>query len=328
MGRRAARRLGQAAEGNLWRVGVRGQLPPGVSGKSFVLPSASRYDRRWGPSRPKGARRGEIAPGCVFWVERSLVIEFLCPNGHRIRCPEAHAGRAAKCPKCGVRFRIPDPAELDLPDTVDSDAEIGSPELTDSGVGGPAAAPRTAPPARGQPPEREPVIEFLCPNGHRLHGPASLQGRPGECPECGARFRIPTYEDIPPEDEAVEQEEIGVGRVGGIVSDSDQRLADSQAPTNLHPRPIVPDKVVHPLAELLDRLWSTEARRAQIELRLASGETLVLDGFAPELSQHDHGVFAVKEADGSFTLTAVAWDAVERVQLRGLRQLPEAMRGR
>jgi len=40
-------------------------------------------------------------------------------------------------------------------------------------------------------------IEFLCPNGHLLHGPAQLQGRPAECPECGLKFVIPTYSEQP-----------------------------------------------------------------------------------------------------------------------------------
>ena len=35
------------------------------------------------------------------------MIEFLCPNNHKIRCPDDQAGRAAKCPKCGVKFLIP-----------------------------------------------------------------------------------------------------------------------------------------------------------------------------------------------------------------------------
>jgi len=250
------------------------------------------------------------------------VIEFLCPNGHRIRCPEEHAGRAAKCPKCQVRFRIPDPAELELPDMVDSDVEIGSPELTDSGIAAPPRAGEAPPP---RPPQHEEVIEFLCPNGHRLHGPASLQGRPGECPECGSRFRIPSYDDIP-EEEAVEQQEIGIGRAGGEVSDSDQRLADSEAPTSLQTRTRTGQRPAHPLAELLDQLCAASQQGGTIELKLVGGETLQLHHFAPHLSQHDHGVFAIREPDGSFTLMAVAWNAVERVQLRGLAELPEVMR--
>lgn len=35
------------------------------------------------------------------------MIECLCPNNHKIRCPDDLAGRAAKCPKCGLRFPIP-----------------------------------------------------------------------------------------------------------------------------------------------------------------------------------------------------------------------------
>ena len=37
-------------------------------------------------------------------------------------------------------------------------------------------------------------IVFPCPNGHKLNGPASLQGQPGQCPHCGAKFRIPVFE--------------------------------------------------------------------------------------------------------------------------------------
>jgi len=36
----------------------------------------------------------------------------------------------------------------------------------------------------------------------RLHGPASIQGKPGQCPECGSRFRIPTYEGVSAEEKA------------------------------------------------------------------------------------------------------------------------------
>ena len=42
-----------------------------------------------------------------------MLIEFLCPNGHRIHCDSQRSGLAAKCPKCGERFRVPTVAELE-----------------------------------------------------------------------------------------------------------------------------------------------------------------------------------------------------------------------
>ncbi len=41
------------------------------------------------------------------------MIECLCPNNHKIRCPDDLAGRAAKCPKCGLRFPIPSNGSAD-----------------------------------------------------------------------------------------------------------------------------------------------------------------------------------------------------------------------
>ena len=46
-----------------------------------------------------------------------MVIQFLCPNGHKIHCPDDRAGKPAKCPKCGVKFRIPELSELQTSDS-------------------------------------------------------------------------------------------------------------------------------------------------------------------------------------------------------------------
>ena len=101
-------------------------------------------------------------------------MEFLCPNGHKIHCPDEQAGRAAKCPRCGVKFRIPHPSEEDAPGTAADGPEVFRPQLSDS------PTVETPPDAVDGAAGLEPQIEFLCPSGHRLHGPASLQGRPGE----------------------------------------------------------------------------------------------------------------------------------------------------
>jgi hypothetical protein len=261
------------------------------------------------------------------------VIEFLCPNGHKIHCPEEQAGRAAKCPRCGVKFRIPQPSEVNLADAADDESDVGRAELSDSDISSPAATLR-----QGPQDEEEPLVEFLCPNGHRLHGPASLQGQPGECPECGSRFRIPTYDDIP-EDETADQR-IGVGRADGgedsdlvIEQDESEQQAslkgtvDERGDTAKIPRSAVPTETEpvamrHPLAQLVATLWPEKANGATIELRLVGGEILVPDQFAVSLSCDSYGVFAVKDPDGKYTLTALAWEAIERVVVRGVETPP------
>jgi hypothetical protein len=250
-----------------------------------------------------------------------MTIQFLCPSGHKISCPDEQAGRAAKCPKCGVKFRIPDLSELEMSD---SDSDVSPPEL-ESAVGAGAAA------AEGQ-------IEFLCPNGHRLHGPASLQGRPGQCPECGSKFRIPSYDEVP-EEEASDQQQISVGPVGG-GTDSGLTLeevaiegkaggaeeldlegpeaAEGGAPSDAAGMPR--------LARLIAQLWAKKAQGARVELRLTDGKSIAPDCFSEALSRGRHGVFAVKEPDGTYTLMVVAWESVARVVVRGVKELPKGMR--
>lgn len=41
----------------------------------------------------------------------------------------------------------------------------------------------------------EPMIQFLCPNGHELSAPARMAGKKGRCPDCDARFIVPASEE-------------------------------------------------------------------------------------------------------------------------------------
>jgi hypothetical protein len=255
------------------------------------------------------------------------VIEFQCPNGHKIHCPEEQAGRAAKCPRCGVRFRVPDPSEAGGISVAPGNSDVGRPDLTDS------AAPSAAPPAaasaipRAAPaPPKEEAIEFLCPNGHRLHGPASLQGRPGECPECGSRFRIPAY------DEVSEGEETGEGIVAGRVNGTADsfvrppKVDFGSAGAEEANRADRPGAVYdNPLPDLFARLWAQKPADGAVELRLANGDTLRPERFVARLAQKTHGVFAIKEADGTYTLAAVAWESIQQILVHGLSKLPERL---
>jgi DNA-directed RNA polymerase subunit RPC12/RpoP len=252
------------------------------------------------------------------------VIDFLCPNGHRIHCPNEQAGRAAKCPRCGVKFIIPDASAAGVPGSSDSGSSPSHPELSDSGVSQAAAE------GVREVSQQEPEIEFLCPKGHRLHGAASLQGRPGECPECGSRFRIPTYDEVPEEEAA--QSGIDVGRIDGSGSSTtalplEERLGEAVGAARTDQRADVAQPIQpHPLAALFSKLWAERPPGTAIELHLAGGETLLPERFAPALSQHSHGVFALREPAGTHTLTVVAWDSVVRIQIRGVAVLPEEMR--
>lgn len=265
-----------------------------------------------------------------------MVIRFLCPNGHKIHCPDDRAGKAARCPKCGVKFQIPGISEVEMSGMGDS-----LPAVADSGAYPVMSNSGAFPAFTGA--ERfgrvEEQIEFLCPNGHRLHGPASLQGRPGQCPECGSKFRIPSYEDVPDDEQVAPQEQISLtsGEGGedsnvalpGAKSQSVE-LAGYEEPESAA---VVVDTTggegqpaaVHPMAALFSRLWAEKSPGAAVELHLSNGETITPDRFAGKLSQGSHGLFGVQESDGTQTLTAVAWESICRVLVRGLEQLPEEM---
>jgi hypothetical protein len=255
-----------------------------------------------------------------------------------------------------VKFRIPEGAEV--PEAAASDSKVSRPEFSDTALSDkklPAAAPAQA----GS------QIEFLCPNGHRLHGPASLQGKPGQCPDCGARFRIPAYEEISAEEEAVSQISLGRadGREGSDVgppgvtgtpppaaTESPVPPAESPAPPAESPVPSAESPVPsaesvapheesampttissqplsgHDMHLYFARLWEVRPRDASIKIYLRKGETFVPHEFLKRLSQQTRlGLFTAKESDGTISLTAVAWDAVLRVTVRGLKDVPKGL---
>lgn len=247
-----------------------------------------------------------------------MVLQFLCPNGHRIHCGDERAGKAAKCPRCGVQFLVP---------TVSAEPQAGPPRLP-SGPTTPALPAKTEA-APGD--EAEPQIEYLCPAGHHLQSPASLQGQPGECPTCGSRFYIPSYEKPHPYEEPHpepgENSSIRVheGRpegVSDVPSDSRVPLAFRMAEATHAPA----GQAIHPIASLFDQLWARKSHGQSIELHLADGEVLRADRYSTPTGSEPYGLFAVQEPDGSFTLTAIAWSSIERITMRGLKQLPDDLR--
>jgi hypothetical protein len=271
-----------------------------------------------------------------------MVIRFLCPNGHKVHCPDSQAGRAAKCPQCGVKFQIPTASDADTTAAVRPGSDIG-PGNSDASPSAnfPNGISRSIPQSGIG--SREPMIEFLCPNGHRLHGPASLQGRPGECPECGSRFRVPSYGDDLSDEEALDDQHIGRGHIGGgqdsnvgqavsaagLPADSETGYAVKIEDLNdggLHGN--AQASGAHPWLSVFPKLWVQKSLSGGVvEISLSDGDAIVPERFARAVSQRAHAVFAVKDSGGTLTITAVPWESIVRVHVRGLKKLPEDLFG-
>ncbi len=270
-----------------------------------------------------------------------MTIHFSCPEGHPVSCRDDRAGKPAKCPKCGTRFVVPDVGE-----ETSSPPGVQAERLSDSSAaieGSDSSGSFSAPaePSSGGPPPEE--IVFLCPNGHKLNGPATLQGQPGQCPHCGSKFRIPRLEET--EAGGAEQADGADGDIpmGTLVEDGDdappageiEEITEIVAVNDIEEGaqaayddapPIVPMPLpadgAHPLAQIFSRLWAQTAEDSVVELFMSEGELLSPEYFAANLSQNKYGVFAVRADDGSYTLTTVPWDSVTRIAMRKVRHLP------
>jgi hypothetical protein len=287
------------------------------------------------------------------------MIKFLCPNGHQLTAPDNLAGKTGKCPKCSSAFVVPTLEELAAGDAAAAekggDASGSTPNRTQasadsdaegvtaakSGVGKGAATTATSSPSDvGKPGPvsgskigqgsgkgvgtGSNVFVFLCPNGHKLNGPPSLKGRPGQCPHCGARFVIP--EDDIPEDEIptgdmADDDDVPSGEaVEDDASLPEEEIIEAEVEeVEPDPEPIPPG--VHALGYIMGRLWDHRSETTELEIFLKEGEIVSPDHYAEILSTGEYGVFAHKEAEDNYSLSVIPWSAVRRVDLRRVIKL-------
>ena len=76
-----------------------------------------------------------------------------------------------------------------------------------------------------------------------------------------------------------------------------------------------------PLATLFPVLWSQRGGEVSVECVTAT-DKLRPDQFLPASSRGSHGVFAVHEPTGTFSLIAVDWKNISSVTIHGLKKLP------
>jgi len=256
-----------------------------------------------------------------------MAIEFRCPNGHRLSCPDDRAGKPAKCPKCNATFTVP---TLESAAAAGPESGVSMPAVADSGalssIGKLGRVEETAEPGIAAPSD---VIVFLCPNGHKLNCPASMQGKAGKCPHCGAKFLIPQYgtedagdyEQTPEENRPLESEV-------ELELSEEQPYSASDRPSNSPPElPFgfaggVGGDPGGVLPGIFNDLWMHHDQTLVIEVQMRSGATLTPHHYSPHASREGYAIFAVKEPHGAYTLSVVAWDQVERVTVRGMSELP------
>jgi hypothetical protein len=240
------------------------------------------------------------------------MIKFLCPSGHPLSAAEDLGGKSGKCPRCNQSFIIP---------RADEASADGSTMAASGSALTPAMGSGRNLTAGGE------IFVFLCPNGHKLNGPPSLKGKPGQCPHCGARFIIPTDEDIEEaQRQSASEEELdqtddeetaaGSARVQSVASFP--RYDGSAAGLVRGAPPAGPAG----LGFIVARLWQQRTEESELEIFLSEGEIIAPDHFAEALSTSDYGVFGVQESDGTFVVTVVPWSAVRRVGLRRVSELP------
>jgi hypothetical protein len=243
------------------------------------------------------------------------VIKFLCPNGHPLSSSEQRAGKPGQCPRCQTTFRVPETDDPTRPKAETATSESTKKQQTYSAESA----------------TEDTKFEFLCPNGHKLNGRSSLQGRPGQCPHCNARFLIPSLHEgdheHEVEDSPIAEEDNGfVAIVGEPDNEADNGACTTAEAVvfSIHdePPPAPMSVSCHPLAQIFRKLWAETRGAGVLELQLDDGVTLLAESFSAELSQHEFGVFAVRGETKTQSVTIVPWDSINRATLLNLADLP------
>ena len=220
----------------------------------------------------------------------AAAIVFQCPNGHRITVPAKLAGKRGACSKCGTAVVIP-PATVPVP------------------------APGAAAPVAPAPSSDALVAGDDVPGGDE--GTITLKSPGPWVPPTNA-VGMPAPDAAP--------------RAAARV-DEPARPPAAAAATDRGPLPFDTQPGMLPVvnsgenatALLVARLWAERDHGGIVELHLAGGSVILPEWYEPRWSLGTHGLFASQAADGSVTLTAVAWDSVQKVVVRQVEGLPDGM---
>ena len=232
-------------------------------------------------------------------------ITFSCANGHRIVVPAKLAGKRGACSKCGIAVVIPGPG---------GQADAGkqptaAPAPEEFAISAPAQEHQTptiveeAPPVEESPPRQDEFAGlFDAVSADQSRGSGAGSG-------VGAAAGVSAEEELQPE--------IGSSGIGNVVANEP---TDGYA--NDYDAAGIAD---NPTAQLVARLWAEREHGGKFEIHVTGGGVILPQWYEPRWSRGTHGLFANQAADGTVTLTAVAWDSVQKVIVRQVEGLPDGM---
>jgi hypothetical protein len=239
-------------------------------------------------------------------------IVFFCPNGHRLVVAEVHAGKRGRCDKagCGVAVVIParPPAEQTAFAGIGEAAADATPEAEAGDAAADAGLPGAFPAVDAGTTDEPRVNES---NAEQAGGDDTAEGEPAE--EAAAagvdwQFTGGAGDDPGGVDAGTVEAASVTASWGGV---------DGTEPEG--------EAVDNPTARLVERLWVERDHGGVVELHLTGGSVILPEWYESRWSRGTHGLFASQAADGSITLTAVAWDAIQKVVVRQVQGLPDGM---
>ena len=178
-------------------------------------------------------------------------------------------------------------------------------------------------------------ISFYCPSGHRILVPRTLAGKRGACSKCGVDVTIPlTSQPATPSSDGQPLTTNSLVPAGRPEAEPAGPQPELDRPLEAPPAayaaqdyalpPFEPGQE-NPTAMLVARLWVEREHGGIVELHLTGGSVILPEWFETNWSRGSHGVFASQAVDGSVTLTAVAWDTIQKIVVRQVQGLPDGM---
>ncbi|NBV45390.1 MAG: hypothetical protein EBR86_07050 [Planctomycetia bacterium] len=225
--------------------------------------------------------------------EAGSVISFQCPNGHRINVSARLAGKRGACSKCGVDVVIP----------AATPTGPGPPHATGVPSGPPVGAPAFPP---------QPVRPAPAPVVPLVHAPAG-----SVAPAKPVVMVAPSPDDS-----------TALDALFGAVGAGARPEEENTIMMNAVPREWTAPETTQPsnaTAQLVARLWAEREHGGIVELHVTGGSVILPEWYEPRWSSGSHGLFASQAADGSVTLTAVAWDSIQKIVVRQVEGLPDGM---